>query len=345
VTAPAVESAAVAVDELRDFLDGALAGAGLDPDEAHRIADALTEAELTGNPTHGVLRLPGYLDGLRGGRYASRRPPTVTPVTEALTLVDGHGALGHRPTWTALAAAVGSASRTGVGVAGVRGIAEFGRAAYYVAEAARRGHVAVVCQNTQPLLGAPGGGTATHGNNPLAFSAPAAEAPVFDAAWTPRSGGELLRRRALGQPIPLDWGYVDEDGHPTDDPAAAFRGVHPAVGGAKGFGLAVLVDLLAGILPGAASGTAVRPGHPDTGAFVLVLDPAAFGTSDRLGPALADSAATVRATGGRWPGDRARQARLDHLASGSVRIPTPIWNAARAAAATRQSAPAPTEGP
>lgn len=324
----------VDVGDLRGFLREAFTGADLDEEEAHRISDALTEAELTGNPTHGVLRLPGYLDGLRRGRYARRRPPTVTRVTDVLTLVDGHGALGHRPTWTALGAAVGSATRTGVGVAGVRGIAEFGRAAYYVAEGTRRGHVAVVCQNTQPLLAAPGGRTATHGNNPIAFSAPAAQAPVFDAAWTPRSGGELLRRRALGQSVPLDWGYVDEDGHPTDDPAAALRGVAPAVGGAKGFGLAVLVDLLAGILPGAGSGTAVRPGQPDTGAFVLVLDPAAFGAGDRLGPALADSAAAVRASGGRWPGDRARQARQDHLAAGSVAIPTPIWDAARAAAAT-----------
>jgi LDH2 family malate/lactate/ureidoglycolate dehydrogenase len=321
----------VGVDELRSFLEGAFTGVGLDADEAALLADALTEAELTGNPTHGVMRLRGYLAGIREGRY-SRTAPSVSPVSASLVLVDGHGALGYRPTRVAVGEAVRCARETGVGVAAVRAVAEFGRVAYYVREAARLGCVAVVCQNTQPLLGAPDATQATHGNNPLGFSAPGADAPVFDAAWTPRSGGELGRRAILGEPIPLAWGYVGPSGEPTTDPAEAVRGVHPAVGGAKGFGMSVLVDLLAGVLSGAESGLEPQPGEAAVGAFVLALDPAAFGTAERVPAALATSAAAVRGAGGRWPGDRARTARTHHLDTGFVDIPTRIWNPAVSAA-------------
>lgn len=323
-----VDVVRVGVDELRSFLDGAFTGVGLDADEAALLADALTEAELTGNPTHGVMRLRGYLAGVREGRY-SRTAPTVSPVSPALTRIDGHGALGYRPTWVAVGEAVRSAKATGVGVAAVRAVAEFGRVAYYVREAARLGCVAVVCQNTQPMLGAPGAARATHGNNPLGFSAPGADAPVFDAAWTPRSGGELRRRALLGLPIPLEWGYLDPSGAPTTDPERAFRGVQPSVGGPKGFGLSVLVDLLAGALTGAESGLGPGPGAATVGAFVLALDPAAFGTAEDVPAALTASAAAVREAGGRWPGDRARAARTHHLDTGFVDIPTRIWTAAQ----------------
>ncbi|MCW0216507.1 MAG: Ldh family oxidoreductase [Pseudonocardia sp.] len=328
----------IRIEELREYLTGVFADAGLTGAAGSRVADALVEAELTGNPTHGVLRVAGYVRGLRSGRYATGREPTVTRPSAGAVLVDGHGSLGYEPTWRAVSEAVDLARASGVGVAGVRRIGEFGRAAYYVREATRRGCVAVVCQNTQPMLAAPGGRLATHGNNPLAFSTPGADAPVFDAAFTPRSGGELGRRKVLGLPIPEEWGYVDPHGHPTTDPGEAFHGVHPAVGGAKGFGLAVLVDLLAGVLTGSASGRDAVPGEPGVGAFVLALDPDVLGAAARLPTAMAESARAVRTSGARWPGDRAAQARADHLEAGFVEIPAPIWTAARRAVAH-------TEGP
>lgn len=319
------------IEELRTTLTDAFTAASASNEEAERIADALVEAELREVPTHGVLRVPWYLSGMRSGTYRTGVEPTVRSVAPAVTLLDGHGALGYLPTWRALDEAIANAERTGIGMAGVANVGEFGRAAYYASEAARRGYVAVVGQNTLPLLGAPGATAASHGNNPLAFSGPGDDAPIFDAAFTPRSGGELRRRSVLGLPLPVEWGYTDADGNVTTDPDEAVLGVQPAVGGAKGFGLAVLVDLFAGILTGAASGPSVTPGQPCVGAFVLALDPAVFGATDAVPREFATAAAFVRDNGGRWPGDRARAARDEHAARGTVAIPGPIWAAARRA--------------
>ncbi|MCU1503289.1 MAG: ureidoglycolate dehydrogenase [Ilumatobacteraceae bacterium] len=318
----------IAPDELLSMLTAAFLSAELSAEEAGRIADSLVHSELEDVPTHGVLRVPWYIDALRAGRYRPVRDLAITTTAAGVALIDGQGALGYLPTWRAVEAAIGMARNNGIAAVGVRNIAEFGRAAYYTAEAARHGCIAVICQNTMALLGPPGGTVATHGNNPLAYSAPGDDAPIFDAAFTPRSGGELRRRAMLGIPLPLAWGYIDGNGAPTTDPSVAAQTVQQAIGGAKGFGLAVLVDLLAGILSGAKSGHEIVPGVAEVGAFVLVIDPAAFGTADSVADKLSASATFVRNTGGRWPGDRAKQAKAAHLERGFVEIPAPIWQAA-----------------
>jgi LDH2 family malate/lactate/ureidoglycolate dehydrogenase len=326
----------VAVDAARQALEAAFTDAGMLPAEAHRIVDALLDAELCEVPTHGFLRVPWYLQAIATGSVTVGRPPTTDRRAAGVAMVDGHGSYGYLPTWLAVDEAIAGAAASGIGLAGVRDVAEFGRAAYYATEAARRGHVAIVCQNTLPLLAAPGSDRVTHGNNPLAYSAPGAAAPVFDAAFTARSGGELRRRAVLGLPLPPAWGYVDADGVPTTDAHVAAASVQQAVGGAKGFGMAVLVDLLAGMLTGAASSVDVTPGAPVVGAMVIAIDPLACGTTvEAIEAACATSAGAVRESGGRWPGDRARAARELGSARGTVRVPRPIFDAACAAAGDR----------
>lgn len=321
-----IEPIEIGIDELRARVAEAFAPV-LRAEEAERITDALVDAECAGVPTHGVLRVPWYLDGLRSGVYSQAGRVTVTRPARGVAQLDGHGSLGYLSTWSAVDHAIAAAAECGIGIATVRGVGEFGRAGYYAAEAARRGFVAVVGQNTLPLLGPPGATVATHGNNPLAYSAPGADAPLFDAAFTPRSGGEVRRRAILGLSLPEEWGYVDAAGRPTTDPDQVAGAVQPAVGGAKGFGIAVLVDLLAGVLAGAESGHLVVPGTAAVGAFVIGLDPAAFGGVEPIAEALSASAHYVRAHGGRWPGDRAKQARADHRARGAVTVPRAIWSA------------------
>jgi len=326
----------VAVTAAREALEAAFVGAGMLPTEAQRVVDALLDAELCEVPTHGFLRVPWYLQAIGAGTITAGRPPTTERRAPGVAMLDGHGAYGYLPTWTAVDEAIAGAAVAGIGLAGVRNVAEFGRAAYYAAEAARRGHVAIVCQNTMPLLAAPGSDRTTHGNNPLAYSAPGADAPAFDAAFTARSGGELRRRAVLGLPLPAEWGYVDAAGAATTDPSVAAASVQQAVGGAKGFGMAVLVDLLAGMLTGAASSVDVTPGAPVVGAMVLAIDPVACGTTlEAIEAACATSATAVRDSGGRWPGDRARAARERASARRTVRVPRPIFEAACDAAGER----------
>lgn len=319
----------VVVDVARPALEEAFSGVGMLSAEAQRVADALLDAERCEVPTHGLLRVPWYLQAIRSGTITVGRPPTTERRALGVAMLDGHGSYGYLPTWLAVDEAIAGAAAGGIGLAGVRNVAEFGRAAYYAAEAARRGHVAIVCQNTLPLLAAPGSDRMTHGNNPLAYSAPGADAPVFDAAFTTRSGGELRRRAVLGLPLPAEWAYVDADGAPTTDPNVASASVQQAVGGAKGFGIAVLVDLLAGVLTGASSSVDVAPGQPVVGSMVIAIDPVACGTTvAAVEAAWATSAGAVRDSGGRWPGDRARAARELAAARGAVLVPRPIFEAA-----------------
>ena len=322
---PLIETIEVSVDEVRSTIEGAF-GRLVSDEEAMRITDALVEAELAEVPTHGILRVPWYLDGLREGVYAPAGELRLTRTSAVVADVDGGGALGYLPTWRALDPAVEAARTHGVGITTVRRIGEFGRAGYYAAAVAQQGLIGVVVQNTIPLLGPPGATAATHGNNPLAFAVPGDDGPAFDAAFTPRSGGEIRRRALLGLPIPEEWGYRDAEGRPTTDPARVVGAVQPAIGGAKGFGMAVLVDVLAGALAGASSGHLVRPG-PSVGAFVLVLDPAAFPGGETVVATMHESASYVRSVGGRWPGDRSRAARARHTTTGSISVPVPIWEA------------------
>lgn len=324
---------AVDVASLHKAIDNALVKVGLSQAEAFRIADSLTEAELAEVPTHGVMRIAGYVKAWEEGRIRPAKAETVVEeLGAAVVRIEGGGALGYLPTWRAVEAASALARGAGVGVAVVRQISEFGRAAYYAEAGARAGQVVVVCQNTIPLLGPPGCTVVTHGNNPIAFAAPGADSPLFDAAMTPRSGGELVRRGMLGLPIPLEWGYRDADGNPTSDPVIASKAVQPPIAGPKGFGFAVLVDLLAGILSGSMSGDEPRRGHADVGAMVIAFDPQRFGVADAVEAKLRQSADRVRTHGGRWPGDRARAARDRNGKRGSIAIPEPIFEAAMSAA-------------
>jgi LDH2 family malate/lactate/ureidoglycolate dehydrogenase len=309
----------------RRALELALAAAGADQREAMVIADSLVEGELCGVPTHGLMKLSRYADGLASGKFKPATGLRVEQRSVASAAVDGAGALGFLPTVLAIEAAVPMARAVGVGVVGVRHIADFGRAAYFTELAVAEGLVCLVCQNTLPLLSSPGSTSRTHGNNPLAYVAPTDDGPLFDAAFTPRSMGELARRRMLGLPLPADWGYLDEAGAPTTDATAAIGSVMPPVGGAKGFGLALMVDLLAGALTGAASGPEVQGDGAEVGAFVLALSPDIFGFGAGLGHKLSIGAEAVRTTGGRWPGDRARASRAHALARGRLGLPEPIF--------------------
>lgn len=298
--------------------------------EAQRLVDSLLAAEQREVPTHGLLRVPWYLAALADGSVRPAGRLRVEQMSPVVAIIDGEGSYGYLPTWRATEIASDMSREFGVGVVGVRDIAEFGRAGYYTELAARRGAVAVVCQNTIPLIAAPGSDSAVYGNNPLSFSAPGPTAPVFDGAFTPRSGGELRRRALLGERIPLSWGYRDEHGDATTDPARAMAVAQQAVGGAKGFGMAMLVDLLAGIMTSSASGPHVPAGAPAVGAMVIAMDPGRFGVDeDAMAAAFAAAAGAVHAGGGRWPGDRARTALEASLRRGTIRVPEPIYLAVR----------------
>ena len=133
------------------------------------------------------------------------------------------------------------------------------------------------------------------GNNPIAYAFPRRSDPpiVLDMALTPVALGKVLRARAEGQALPLEWGFRDRDGQPTTDPETALAGIIPAIGGYKGIGLAVVSNLLAGVLSGGAHTGAVDVGR--RGQFFLLLDPARLLELDVYFDAVEQMVAEMRA--------------------------------------------------
>lgn len=317
----------VHLEPARTMLERAFRAVRVGSDEAYRITDALIEAELNEVVTHGLMRAAGYLRGFATGAFNPCPNIHIQEMTPVATLVDGDRALGYLPSWLAMEAATKHAHEYGIGLGGVRNTGEFGRAAYYAQAAADQGYVAIVCQNTPPLVAAPGSCRATNGNSPVAFAAPYPDAPVFDGSFTPHASGALRRLAMLGLPLDDEWACTDVNGELIRDPAVAYQAVvedqHPlpVVGGAKGFGIVLLVELLAGVLTGAVTGPMVRFRVPEVGVAVLVIDPNIFGAGLAAAEKFSATAEAVRRSGGRLPGDRAREARQRNVDRGYVEVP------------------------
>jgi LDH2 family malate/lactate/ureidoglycolate dehydrogenase len=324
---PPVPMVAINTDTFRELLGRAFQAAGVSQDEASIIAASLTDAELCEVPTHGTFRVPGYLRGLASGRFNPAATVRVEYSSPVAALVNGDNALGYLPATVAVREATSRARESGIGLAAAFATNEFGRAAFYARQIAGDGFVSIVCQNTVPLLGGPGSAIPTHGNNPFAYATPGPDGVVFDAAWTPRSGGEIGRRRLLGLSIPEEWGYKDQSGAATTDPSA-LAATLPAVGGAKGFGMAILVDLLAAGLTGASANVDVPRNNSQVGIFVAALSPGIFGAYEHFTKSQSNGASAVREAGARWPGDRSEGARERNLAAGRVLIAEKIFSTA-----------------
>ena len=223
-----------------------------------------------------MARLPVYVERLRTGVLNPRPRPSVVSRDGAIAVVDGDQGPGQVAAVFATDLSVEIAREHGAGAVAVRRSAHFGAAAFYARRAADAGLVAIAMTNTEPFVIPFGGSEPALGTNPIALAAPAADG-VFDLdlATSQVAVNRIFNARDEGRPIPPGWG-VDVRGEPTTDAAA----VHSAVplGGYKGYALAVMVEILCGVLAGAG----VRHGvgalygdgeRQDTGHFHLALDP------------------------------------------------------------------------
>ncbi len=259
-----------------------LVAGGLEPPDARIIADCLVDADLRGVDTHGVARLPQYLSSIRAGAINPRPQVRVLRNTGAVALVDADGGYGFGPALLAMDLAVEAARNLGVGVAGVRNSRHFGMAASYPLRAAAAGFIGLATTTSSALLPPPGGTRAVVGNNPIACAVPRrTPAPpiVLDMALSQAAFGRIRLAAAEGRPIPSGWAY-DSAGRPTTDAAEALAArVLTAIGGHKGYGLSVMVELLAGALTRSAvgdRGDVHGPGGVASSHLLAALDPAAF---------------------------------------------------------------------
>lgn len=240
------------------------------PEEDARIAaDVLVSADLRGIHSHGVIRLNSYYGDRLQNRRINPNTPVKTIQEQASSLVlDGGNGLGPVVAFKAMSQCIAKAKTAGLAITTVRNSNHFGIAGYYAMMALPEDMIGISLTNSQPLVAPTYGREPALGTNPIALAAPAGkERPyVLDMATSIVSIGKIVVHEKTGQPIPEGWG-INQAGEITTDPAGVHHGgsLLPLGGlaemrGYKGYGLSMMVDLLAGILSGAAYGKKV--GNP-----------------------------------------------------------------------------------
>ena len=246
----------VTAETLRDFITRAYKAVGVLEADAALVAGLMTQADLNGSDGHGVFRLPQYIRRIRAGGMNPRAIPRVVQDRAASALVDGDNGLGHLAVSLAAKTAIAKAKTAGVGWCGVRNGNHAGPAQLYAAMALPHDmiglYLAVCSANHLPPWG---GLEMLLSTNPIAVAVPAGEEPpiVLDMATTVAAYGKVKTKAQRGETMPEGW-MVDRTGAPLTDPKRANEGFLLPIGGYKGYGLALILGLLAGTLNGAAMG-------------------------------------------------------------------------------------------
>ena len=260
---------------------------GASEEEASATAEVLAEGDLRGFASHGLLRLPYILRALKRGTIIAGAEVKVIRESPATALIDGGHGLGHHLATRAMRLAIEKAKRCGIAAVGVHNSNHFGIAGYHAELAMREGLIGIVTTTTDALVHPWGGVEPMLGTNALAIGIPGDPPILLDMAMSVAARGKLVEAMKEGKPIPEGWA-IDREGRPTTDPKEGLEGALSPFGGVKGYGLALVLELLAGPLVGAAAGKEVvgtlEPveGFCTKGDFMVAIDPSAFGSSDEF---------------------------------------------------------------
>ncbi|MTD30664.1 ureidoglycolate dehydrogenase [Planomicrobium sp. YIM 101495] len=271
----------VTKDELMNLIQAKLTKAGLSGEHASVVADVLAFADAKGAHSHGAIRVEYYAERIVKGGINANPNFKFEKTGPSTAVFHGDNATGHVAAKQAMDEAIQMAKTNGVAIVGVRQISHSGALAYFVQQAAREDLIGIsVCQ-ADPMAVPFGGSEAYYGTNPIAFAAPGKNGKMitFDMATTVKAWGRILEARSKNEMIPDTWA-VDNEGNPTRDPFKV-GGLLP-IAGAKGFGLAMMVDILSGVLLGLPFGNQVSPLYGDLtqdrnlGQLHIVINPAFY---------------------------------------------------------------------
>ena len=265
--------------DLTRFATDLFARAGLPRADAAVVAEVLVWANLRGVDTHGVMRIPRYVELIEDGDMNPRPAIRIRTETPASVLIEADRAAGPVAMMRGVAEAVRKARDAGIGLALVRATTHTAALGYYTLAIAREGMAGIALAGSWPNVIYHGSRAAGVSTSPISIAVPGGEPVVLDMATSIVSMGKLNQAKKAGKLIPEGWA-LDAEGRPTTDPAAAQTPL--AMGGAKGSGLSFMVECLASLIASnpllaeSLEGTPAGARHRQNG-FVIAIDLARFG--------------------------------------------------------------------
>lgn len=244
----------VKVEDIRKISEEILIKAGVPVEHAQIVADTIVYAHIRGKHTHGLGRMHIYLRKIKENLMTADTPIEVLNDTGAIYHIDAHHGFGQVAAYYAMEEAIKRAKDYGIGFAAVKDSNNFGTAGYFAKMASEKHMIGMVFGNSAPAIAPAGGDKALFGTNPLSMSMPleTEECPfIFDMATSVAARGKIRLAAKNGENIPEGWA-LDKNGNPTTNAEEALEGSMLPIGGYKGVGLSMMVDVLAGMLSGAA---------------------------------------------------------------------------------------------
>ncbi len=268
--------------DLKRLCKSILIAAGAEDDIASLVSESLVEAEMCGVHSHGIIRLRPYIESIRNKNLIPNAKPEVVKDNRTVVILDGNRGFGQFVASVAMGLAVERAKLYGLACVGARNLHHSGMLEFITHKASSADMIGIAFNNTEPLMVPPGGNTKVVGNNPFSISVPSNSHPVaLDMAQSVVARGKIREALFEGRNIEPNWA-VDRDGNPTTDPSEAMEGALLPVGAHKGFGMAFIIDILAGVLTGSETGSDVITweAQPDSrwqsGLVTIAINPSYF---------------------------------------------------------------------
>ena len=293
----------VTADSLEEFVTEIFEKAGCNCNDARIIGSCLVLTNLWGIDSHGVLRVAKYLDRLRTGGMNATPSIQSRKSAAGLEVLDADNGSGYIAATAAMRRAIELAKESNIAAVSIINSNHCGATALYARMAIEYGMIGIAMSNVAPNMVMTGGSKPITGNNPIAVAVPTfGEFPfVLDISLSAVAGGKLLVAAKNGEEIPLGWA-TDKEGRPTTDPQAGFEGFLMPLGGHKGFGLSLLVDILCGVITGGSFQHELKsmyryPKDPsNTAHLMIVINPLVLMTKQQLQERMHDFVTTLKAS-------------------------------------------------
>ncbi len=276
-------------DRVKELIRSIGVAAGLPGGDAMIFADALVEADVHGAATHGVSRLNIYIRRIQKGLINPQASLTFKKNRSSVLAADAGNGLGQVQAMKVLEKLMSMARDSGIAAATICNSQHFGTLSYYCNKAAAQDMILFATTNCEPSMSPAGGREPYFGTNPLGVSFPTGkEFPIkIDLSTSVVARGNIIAAQKKGEPIPLGWA-LDEEGNPTTDASRALVGTVLTMAGHKGYALALMVEVFAGVLSGAAVGSDIGSMYKDmerkqdVGHFFCLFDIEAFMAVDEF---------------------------------------------------------------